>query len=125
MTAPMVASRADAVPRRTLSSTDLRALLLRELAAQVAQASDWRTTLSSLTGENDVVSLMERETAEASANRADEAIADVQHALARLDTGTYGTCEQCGEAIPVERLEAIPSARQCVDCSGQRAGLLD
>jgi RNA polymerase-binding transcription factor DksA len=42
-------------------------------------------------------------------------LADVEHALRRLDDGTYGTCEVCGKAIPEERLEAMPAARLCLE----------
>jgi RNA polymerase-binding transcription factor DksA len=42
-------------------------------------------------------------------------LADVEHALRRLDDGTYGTCEVCGKPIPEERLEAIPTARLCLE----------
>jgi RNA polymerase-binding transcription factor DksA len=41
-------------------------------------------------------------------------LADVEHALRRLDDGTYGRCEVCGKAIPDERLEAMPATRLCV-----------
>ena len=39
---------------------------------------------------------------------------DVEDALEKIDNGTYGTCEECGEEIPVNRLEANPSARMCI-----------
>jgi DnaK suppressor protein len=42
--------------------------------------------------------------------------ADIVSALARLDNGTYGKCERCGREIPIERLEARPTARLCVTC---------
>ncbi|MEY2565707.1 MAG: hypothetical protein QOE35_236 [Actinomycetota bacterium] len=42
-------------------------------------------------------------------------LADVAHALERLDDGTYGVCEACGKPIGDERLEALPAARFCVD----------
>jgi DnaK suppressor protein len=42
--------------------------------------------------------------------------AEVIASLGRLDDGTFGTCERCGKEIPVERLEALPTARLCVDC---------
>lgn len=42
--------------------------------------------------------------------------AEVKAALARMDAGTYGKCENCGQEIPVERLEAIPAASLCVSC---------
>ncbi|HZN16351.1 MAG TPA: TraR/DksA C4-type zinc finger protein [Acidimicrobiales bacterium] len=41
-------------------------------------------------------------------------LADVERALQRLDEGTYGRCEACGEPIEEERLEALPAARFCV-----------
>ena len=42
-------------------------------------------------------------------------LADIDHALQRLDDGTYGTCEACGKAIPDDRLDALPAARFCVE----------
>ena len=42
-------------------------------------------------------------------------LADVEHALRRLDDGTYGTCEACGKRIPDDRLEAMPAARFCLE----------
>lgn len=41
----------------------------------------------------------------------------VRRARSRLDDGSYGTCERCGEAIPEGRLEARPWATRCVTCS--------
>ena len=46
-------------------------------------------------------------------------LADVEHALRRLDDGTYGTCEACGRPIGSERLEAMPAARLCLDDQAQ------
>jgi len=42
-------------------------------------------------------------------------LADVEHALRRLDEGTYGTCEACGRSIDDDRLQALPAARLCRD----------
>lgn len=41
-------------------------------------------------------------------------LADVDRALRRLDDGTYGTCEACGQPIGDDRLEAMPAARFCM-----------
>ncbi len=49
-----------------------------------------------------------------------ETVKEIDQALARLDAGTYGLCEVCGEPIPDERLRAIPWAALCVPCSGRR-----
>jgi len=43
----------------------------------------------------------------------------VERALERIDAGTYGTCESCGKAIPVERLEVLPYSTLCVECAGR------
>jgi DnaK suppressor protein len=44
-------------------------------------------------------------------------LARIEHALARLDDGTYGTCERCGRPIPEKRLEAMPESVHCVECA--------
>lgn len=45
-----------------------------------------------------------------------ETLREVDAALARVQAGTYGTCETCGKPIGDERLDALPFARQCMDC---------
>jgi RNA polymerase-binding transcription factor len=44
-------------------------------------------------------------------------LAEVDAARARLDGGTYGTCEECGGPIGEGRLEARPTARTCIRCA--------
>ena len=39
---------------------------------------------------------------------------EVERALAKLDDGTYGKCESCGEQIAAPRLEAMPATRFCI-----------
>jgi len=39
---------------------------------------------------------------------------EVERALAKLDDGTYGVCDTCGERIGDDRLEAIPTATHCI-----------
>ena len=41
---------------------------------------------------------------------------DVERALRKLDAGTYGVCERCGNLIGADRLEAIPWTRLCITC---------
>jgi RNA polymerase-binding transcription factor DksA len=38
-------------------------------------------------------------------------LADVNRALEKFDAGTYGACEQCGQPIPLARLQRVPAAR--------------
>jgi DnaK suppressor protein len=43
-------------------------------------------------------------------------IAKIKEALTRIDDGSYGKCEECGEKIGRERLEARPVTTLCIDC---------
>ncbi len=99
----------------------LRSLLLDESRAHALQSVEHEAVVSQLRDHTDVDSMLERELAEAGAARARAAMADIEHALACLDTGTYGWCEECGAAIPFERLEVVPSARLCVACPDRRS----
>jgi DnaK suppressor protein len=45
---------------------------------------------------------------------------DVDRALAKLDEGTYGRCDSCGNEIPEVRLQARPWSVLCVTCSAAR-----
>ena len=43
----------------------------------------------------------------------------VEHALKRVEAGTYGECESCGKPIAQGRLDAMPEATLCIDCKAQ------
>jgi len=45
---------------------------------------------------------------------------EIQEAMARLETGSFGTCEICGASIALPRLRAIPWARHCLACQFQQ-----
>ncbi|MDA8073733.1 MAG: TraR/DksA C4-type zinc finger protein, partial [Actinomycetota bacterium] len=61
----------------------------------------------------------ERGEAEALAGQLRDALAEVEAAIARLEKGTYGTCERCGQPISPARLEAKPAARRCIACASK------
>ena len=50
----------------------------------------------------------------------EETLAEVERALAKLDEGSYGTCEVCGNDIGEARLEAMPATRYCIDHASSR-----
>ena len=56
----------------------------------------------------------ERAETERLANSLRETLDEVEHALAKLEDGTYGLCEECNEPIAAARLEAMPAARFCI-----------
>jgi len=105
-----------------------RALLEEERAIYVHQAESLRAEAESLvadfesgdvqfdeeSGEGDTLSI-ERERDLVMAAQALEVLSEIDHALAKLDSGTYGICETSGLPIPEARLEAIPWARQRVE----------
>ena len=59
----------------------------------------------------------EREQLTALVRSARAHVAELDRALARLEAGSYGTCEVCGGAVASERLEALPTVRTCIDCA--------
>ena len=58
----------------------------------------------------------ERDHAMSLANNAREMLAQTERALARIDDGSYGVCESCGQPIGKMRLMAFPRATLCLSC---------
>lgn len=58
----------------------------------------------------------EREQEMSLANNARDMLVQAEHALARIEDGTYGICESCGNPIGKMRLQAFPRATLCVTC---------
>ena len=48
-------------------------------------------------------------------------LAEVEHALRKFEEGTYGLCDDCGQPISPDRLEALPQASLCVNCKAKNA----
>ncbi|GAB1256457.1 TraR/DksA family transcriptional regulator [Aurantivibrio plasticivorans] len=57
------------------------------------------------------------EVLEALATEAKESLTHIQAALQRIEDGSYGRCESCGEDIGTARLEAIPDTVLCIQCA--------
>ncbi len=72
------------------------------------RASDARA--QAITEINEEFAMNEHETAE---------LAAIDAALERLAQGLYGQCTDCGVDIPVERLDAYPTALRCIACQTQ------
>jgi|SRR5579871_589381 len=58
----------------------------------------------------------DREMAVQRLNRESHLADDIQDALVAIEEGTYGICDNCENAIPRKRLDAVPWARLCVPC---------
>ena len=59
---------------------------------------------------------LERDHEMSLANNARDMLDQIERALSRIDDGTYGVCESCGQAIGKGRLQAFPRATLCVSC---------
>jgi len=44
-------------------------------------------------------------------------LGEVLDALARIEAGTFGRCQECGEPIAKSRLQALPYTRHCIGCA--------
>jgi DnaK suppressor protein len=96
--------------------------LKRELVRTLAETDEELEAVQALDG--DIVEYEERaalqETQQRILARLEDheraGIREIDDAIARLNAGTYGICERCGQDIGAERLEALPAARFCLPC---------
>jgi DnaK suppressor protein len=61
----------------------------------------------------------ERGEVEALAAKLRDTLAEVDKALDKLASGSYGSCESCGNPIDPVRLEAMPATRFCINCASK------
>lgn len=47
-------------------------------------------------------------------------LGQIDLALARLEEGSYGVCEECQTSIPLERLRLLPYATRCIRCAAKQ-----
>ncbi|HUQ64180.1 MAG TPA: TraR/DksA C4-type zinc finger protein [Acidimicrobiales bacterium] len=104
---------------------DLRAALEDEQAKLVQQLSELGFgDAASLSFDHNFADTSqvtaERGEAEVLGQSLQESLDEVRAALAKLESGTYGECEECHQAITVARLEAKPAAPLCIDCASKR-----
>lgn len=54
-------------------------------------------------------------------------LVQIEDALERLKAGTFGLCEECEKPIPLNRLQALPYATECIECKrkSERRGVSD
>jgi DnaK suppressor protein len=103
----------------------------RERLEEIRSELDRSITVLNSSGEHPIVGEFPPDPADAGTNLSESersaailAVARKQRsavldALQRIDLGTYGTCVDCGGAVPEGRLEAKPEAARCVACQGK------
>ena len=108
----------DLQPTSQLSAhqTDLlQSLLLAETRKQTVMLAEWEATLAG-SSSRDMAGL-DRAMAALRMYRAQEALEEIEDALARVEEGTYGVCLACNRPIPLGHLVTIPQARFCATCA--------
>ncbi|MHB8680959.1 MAG: TraR/DksA family transcriptional regulator [Acidimicrobiales bacterium] len=105
------------------STVDYRALLEEERSQLLAKLEELGSGGSGLTYDSNFADssqvTAERGEVEALAAKLRDTLGEVEQALGKLTSGTYGTCEGCGQPIDPVRLEAMPATRYCIDCASK------
>ena len=117
MAASVQVITADFATRATLLGE--RSRLLSEAAALEGREHNACQSLAHAAGADDgdlAGDVFEAELAAGLGRTVRAHLIEVDAALARLDAGSYARCEECGEEISRERLEALPRARRCISC---------
>jgi DnaK suppressor protein len=102
-------------PARVAALGRVEQQLRDQLRRGEAQLRELESKLADLLRDRDVI----EEDRSSARQVVDTVRADVllgRRALARIEEGRFGVCSVCGDPIPVERLEAIPTAERCGRC---------
>jgi DnaK suppressor protein len=94
---------------------------LRRLKAEEKSADEQREGSPFGKREEGATEAFEWEKRLALEGRLTNALAEVEHALKKYETGTYGMCDLCGRPIEPGRLEALPQASLCLECKAHQA----
>ena len=104
----------------------LRTILCRERNKAFAQVREYRrdqddeATAPPVDELDAARTLAEVETHASLIEQVENRIKQIDTAFFRLEQGSYGVCAECGDVIPLERLEALPFATRCIDCQKGR-----
>ncbi len=110
----MKTGKYDAVRRRLLT---MREELIREGRSEIDQALRKAEEHADVVDDADLADIALRDAMQrATFSRHQARLTAVEEALTRIEEGTYGRCRDCGEEIPLARLEILPFATRCVDC---------
>jgi DnaK suppressor protein len=121
--------KAKVKPERTEFLAQQRQLLLDERSSYVESAAALKAQADSLALEHEPGDVqfdeeggeggtanVDREMDLHLSAQARATVLEIDRALAKIEDGTYGLCEQCGDVIPDPRLQALPHAALCVAC---------
>lgn len=122
---PVVSAKVDKKPLQKLSPREEKLLQIKmKLLQQRAMLlSEAEVALNELPGQAIFPDLGDQATAETDRNfmlrlrgREQRLLKKIDQALERVEAGTFGICEDCGNEINLKRLEARPVTTMCIDC---------
>jgi DnaK suppressor protein len=98
--------------------TELKRLTeeLAQLATNASSAEERREGSPFGKREEEATETLELEKRLNLENRIRQEMAKVEHAMEKIEKGTYGLCDNCGKPIDPQRLEALPQASLCMNC---------
>lgn len=100
--------------------------LINEIEKHPVQSAEGDRTLSSFNKSSEAASeQIETERQMSLVQRLNMQLAEVEHCLKKIENGTYGKCDDCGQPIPEARLEALPKASHCLACKAKHKILIN
>ncbi len=103
---------------------DIRKKLIEQKKALLSEAEE---ALNALPGQTIFPDLGDQASAEIDRNfmlrlrgREQKLLKKIESAIEKIDNGTFGICEVCGQEIDIKRLEARPVTTMCIECKTEQ-----
>src|SRR5512135_2990059 len=94
----------------------MRQAILSEAKAEVDQILSEEDKYNGVSDDGDFADVASRDAMQGSKlTRHRSQLRAIEEALMKIEEGTYGVCDDCGDEIPVGRLNVMPFALRCVD----------
>lgn len=115
--------------KKILSTRDKKILDIRKKLVEQRKAllSEAEEALNALPGQTIFPDLGDQASAEIDRNfmlrlrgREQKLLKKIEAAIEKIDTGTFGICEVCGQEIDIKRLEARPVTTMCIECKTEQ-----
>jgi DnaK suppressor protein len=96
---------------------EMRQNLIRVTKDEIGQLVNKEDRYNGVSDEGDLTEVAIRNSMQASnVTRHQSQLKVIEEALRKIDEGIYGICEDCGESIPIGRLNVMPFALRCIAC---------
>lgn len=93
---------------------------LEDLKVEIRPADERREGSPFGKREEEATEAMELEKRLALQKQVTDSLSKINRAIQKYESGTYGTCDQCGKPIDPDRLEALPHTSLCFSCKSSQ-----